>query len=97
MRPFLTVQGGVLYMHLICEHHCALPSAFLFSQWESPLQLCCHFLTCLHGFGCESVGKTFALPRSFPDQAKALGVDEEVTKVFSGLLNWMQCITSKDG
>lgn len=89
MRPFSDVQGGVLYMYLFCEYHCALPSAFLFSQWESPLQLRCHFLTSLHGFDCQSVGKAFTLPRVFPDQAKALGVNEEVTKVFSRLLNWM--------
>lgn len=94
MRPFLTFQGGMFYMDLICEHNRAPPSAFLFSQWESPLQLCCHFPTSLHEFGCESVGKTFALPHAFPDQAKALGVDEEVTKVFSRLLNWVQWIAS---
>lgn len=75
-----------------CLLHSSFPSGSPHCSYAG-----CHFLTSLHGFGCESVGKTFALPRSFPDQAKALGVDEEVTKVFSGLLNWMQCITSKDG
>lgn len=46
------------------------------------------------------MGETFVLAHAFPNQAMSLGVDEEVTKVFSRLLNlvqWMISISFREG